>query len=214
MSASLITLNGDRDLARALKKQLTAELAKEEKRLATAATKAASDVLKAYLGELRADVRGTGFHNASALANTWRGRVYPSGGVSVSPAVYIWNRAAEIVDAFSMGLTITAGGGRYFAIPVGPAVAIVGSLPRSRDVAGRFANESAKVDRVAQALGVALHYVPDRRGGGTLQDRKGTVLFVLVRSFTPPKRMRGRQLLQSFNERFAGDFERALERYL
>lgn len=176
-------------------------------------------VLGKNLPALRADIAQGGFHNASKLAGTWRGRVYSDGNG------FVWNRAGDIIETFSLGLTIRAPGGRYLAIPFGRAVAIVRSLNRaenrSRDGGGKFVDEAAKVNRVAGALGVHRLVFERAKGGNAVlvapnrvRNEPGEVLFLLLKSVTLRQRIKGLALLQQLQESFADDFQAALDERL
>lgn len=190
-----------------------------------------------FKGELRADIRSGGFHQANRLANTWRVKTYRDGADDMEPALFIWTRAGLIVDAFTQGATIRARNATFLAIPQGPAKAIVRRMNRaanrSRDDFGRFAGEANPVARVEAALGVELVAVFDRsrragvlitadsrrltatgRASRSTRSGGGTVLFVLVRQATLKRRIQGRRLLDSFARRFEGEFGRALQALL
>ena len=224
MSPGLLTMDGSGDLARATARQIAADVKKEESRIGRAHVRAAQDVQKKFVEELRADVRDSGFRNAGRLANTWRGRTFPSSGGSLSPAIWIFNRSPQIVDAFSLGVPIRARSGRFLAVPVGQAVEVLRSLNlarnRSRDGVGRFRSEGKAIDRVAERLGADLGFRPPMGGKpGLLFARAGRgrteeVLFVLVKSVNPPVRMKGRAMLPALSARVAQEFAAALERYV
>ena len=199
--------------------------------IAEANTAAMRSVVRGYTDQLQADIAGSGMTNAARLAKTWQGRAYPDPGrASLSPGGYVFNRAELIVDAFTLGVTITAAGGRFLAIPVGPAKAIVRRLNLAANrtrVDGRFADEAGTVQRVAQALSVPkLELRIDRRLGAgvlvapghNLNDRArrfkrtaDTVLFILVKQATLKRRMRGRELLAELEARFPADFAAAAQ---
>ena len=204
-----------------------------ETRIAIAHTAAIRVLMKQDVAKLRADVAGGGFYNGVKLSRTWQGRVYPTGKPSAEAAGYIVNRAATIIDAFALGVTITVVNAKYLAIPEGPAKAIVRRLNqaqnRTRDAFGRFDEESGTVMRVARALGVAkLEARIDKGTGrgvlvavgksitrtGKMSAAKGarpdTVLFALVRAATLKQRIRGRALLAELQASAPADFDAAL----
>ena len=74
-------------------------------------------------GDLRADVVDAGL--GQRLANTWRGKTYPEGGVSLEAASFVWSKAPNIVDAFDRGVTIKSSRGFWLAIPT-PAAGLKG----------------------------------------------------------------------------------------
>ena len=217
MAGGILKLDGSADIAGAMAKQIASDVSKEEKRIARAHQSAAKEVAEKFKGELRADLAGL----SPKLRNTWRGRVYGNDGLS--PAIYLWNSAPLIVDAFSMGVPIRASGGRFLAIPVGRARTILKTLNRtenrSRDGGGRFMSEGKTVDRVAAALGVNLGFRPPRGGKAGelfargLGSRPDELLFVLVKQVHLPVRVRGRAALPSLSARVAAEFATALERY-
>lgn len=216
MAGNLLTMNGSADLAGAMAKQIAADVAREETRIARAHQSAAKEVADKFKGELRADLAGL----SPKLQNTWRGRVYGNDGLS--PAIYLWNSAPLIVDAFSLGVPIQAGSGKFLAIPVGRARTILKTLNRTENRSrsgGRFVSEGKTVDRVAAALGVTLGFRPPRGGKAGelfargLGNRKDELLFVLVKQVHLPVLVKGRAALPSLSARVAAEFAAALERY-
>jgi hypothetical protein len=89
-------------------------------RSVTSAMREATEGLK---GDLRADVVDAGL--GQRLANTWRGKTYPEGGVSLEAASFVWSKAPNIVDAFDRGVTIKSSRGFWLAIPT-PAAGVKG----------------------------------------------------------------------------------------
>jgi len=89
-------------------------------RSVTAAMREATEGLK---GDLRADVVDAGL--GQRLANTWRGKTYPEGGISLEAASFVWSKAPNIVDAFDRGVTIKSARGFWLAIPT-PAAGVKG----------------------------------------------------------------------------------------
>lgn len=104
------TLKTD-DLAKGL-----GEVEVEAARSVTAAMREVTDGLK---GDLRSDVVDAGL--GQRLANTWRGRTYPEGAVSLEAASFVWSKAPNIVDAFDRGVTIRSQRGFWLAIPTAAA---------------------------------------------------------------------------------------------
>jgi hypothetical protein len=220
-------LNGTAgDVRAATLKRLQGDADDAEKRIAYAHTGAMQDVMKTNLAILRADVAAGGFYNGLKLSKTWQGRVYPSGGFSVEPAAYIFNKANVIIDAFELGVTITVQNRQYLAVPVGPAKAIIRELNkaqnRGRDDSGRFVDEAGTVERVATSLGYSklIPKIDKALGAGvlvapgkSLNDRarrdgksQDTVLFILTKTATLKQRIRGRQLLAQFDTNFEAQF--------
>jgi hypothetical protein len=222
------------DAGTATAKRLRVEADAAERSMALAHTGAMKDVLNKNVGVLRADIAAGGFYNGVKLSKTWQGRVYPNGAFSIEPAAFIFNRASTILDAFTLGVTITVLNRQFLAVPVGPAKAIVRRMNqasnRSRDDDGKFVQEADTVERVAAALGVPKleAYIDRRLGSGVLvapgqkiNDRlrrmkrgDDTVLFVLTRAATLKRRIQGRALLTKFDADFEADFESGISRHL
>lgn len=90
--------------------------AQHEDHLAAALTAAMGDATLGLKEELRDQVRGAGLGNR--LANTWRGKTYPTGRNSLDPSSFVWTKAPKLIDAYWRGATIVPlGGRRYVAIP-------------------------------------------------------------------------------------------------
>ena len=85
-------------------------------RSVTAAMREVTDGLKS---DLRSDVVDAGL--GQRLANTWRGRTYPQGAVSLEAASFVWSKAPNIIDAFDRGVTIRSQRGFWLAIPTAAA---------------------------------------------------------------------------------------------
>lgn len=64
---------------------------------------------------LREQVMDAGL--GSRLAFTWRSEVYPKGRKSLDPAGFVWSKAPKIISYFSARTTVSAGHGRFLAIP-------------------------------------------------------------------------------------------------
>ena len=95
---------------------LSADIDATLEELAEAAM-AAADAVEAWgKRELRADTRAP---LGDKVANAWRSRVWPNKGgqASMAPSIGWWSNAPHIVRAFTEGLTIRAGQGKYLAIP-------------------------------------------------------------------------------------------------
>jgi hypothetical protein len=228
------------DLALALKGRLDATIAADLRALEQAYWRAMDRVVQAGKGRLRADVVAGGFHKAQALSKTWRANTYPRARNSLDVAGFFHTKAGIIIDAFETGVTIRVGSGhKFLAIPTGPAKAIIRRLraakmkgPRDggtgRDAFGRFTQDDSYVDQVASALNVDLVPILSRDGsGGVLvaandvtltrtgreaknQARKATPLFILTRTATLRRRIKGRALLDEIRRNFPGDFAHAL----
>lgn len=90
---------------------------------ARSVTSAMREVTEGLKGDLRADVVDAGL--GQRLANTWRGKTYPEGGVSLEAASFVWSKVPNIVDAFDRGVTIKSSRGFWLAIPT-PAAGVKG----------------------------------------------------------------------------------------
>ena len=187
-----------------------------------------------YLARLRSDVAAGGFYKANRLANVWHGGAQPK-VPTLAPAIFFRSKAKDIIETFSLGATITAGGHAYLAIPEGPAKAIVRRMNESvrrspsgsgfgRNEFGKYTALGSPVDRVAQELGVRLIPIIDHASGhgvlvaddGTRLTKRGvrtkrqtgkpTVLFALVRQATLRKRINSLAILEEIKAAFPGDF--------
>jgi hypothetical protein len=90
---------------------------------ARSVTSAMREVTESLKGDLRADVVDAGLGHR--LANTWRGKTYPEGGISLEAASFVWSKAPNLVDAFDRGVTIKSSRGFWLAIPT-PAAGVKG----------------------------------------------------------------------------------------
>lgn len=114
---------------------------------------------------LRDDVRRSGL--GDRVANAWRDEVYPKGGkLSMRPTVFAWSKAPEIMHGHSGGKTITAGGGKFLAIP-------------TRDVPLKRAGRPLTVEECQDRFGKRLVFVPGSSGGRYGAARGGVALMVL-----------------------------------
>ena len=75
------------------------------------------------------------------LAKTWRTRTYPQSADSLEPAGWVWTKAPVLIDAFDRGVTITAKGRRWLAIPTEAAGkrAPIGGATGSGGIRGKSA---------------------------------------------------------------------------
>jgi hypothetical protein len=94
-----------------LKAMMAAEVKAAEKAVGSG-VRQATDGLK---NELRGQVTGAGL--GDRLAKTWRGDLYPKGGMSMNAAGFVYTKAPEIIGAFAYGTTIRSKRGRFLAIP-------------------------------------------------------------------------------------------------
>lgn len=94
-------------------------LAEAETEAARSVTGAMREVTEGLKSDLRADVVDGGL--GQRLANTWRGKTYPEGAVSLEAASFVWSKAPNIVDAFDRGVTIKSSRGFWLSIPTSAA---------------------------------------------------------------------------------------------
>jgi hypothetical protein len=111
---------------------LVKDLAEAETDAARSVTAAMRQVTDGLKSDLRADVVDAGL--GQRLANTWRGKTYPEGGVSLEAASFVWSKAPNIVDAFDRGVIIKSSRGFWLAIPTAAAgvkgVSATGAMQR------------------------------------------------------------------------------------
>lgn len=228
------------DFALALQGELQASIDRDLRALELAYWRAMDHVVQAGKGRLRADVVAGGFHQGLALSKTWRGQTYPRAKNSLDVAGFFHTKAGVLIDAFEMGVTIRVGSGaKFLAVPTAPAKAIIRRLrkakmrgPREggtgRDAFGRYTKDDSYVEQVAAALNVDLVPILARDGsGGVLvaandvtltrtgrearnQARRATPLFVLTKTATLRRRIKGRAILGEIQRNFPGDFAQAL----
>jgi hypothetical protein len=207
------------------------------KTMARAHSGAMADVVAKYVQILRDDIAGGGFYAAVRLSRTWHGRKYPNKD-TIEPAGYFWNKAGTIVDAFTLGVTITVRNRKFLAIPQGPAKAILRRYLRSvatsrrdsglgRDDEGRYSELGGPVAIVAAALGLpkldvrldpktqrGVIVAPGRRFTRSGKAARGrgddTVLFALTKQSRLRARIEGRKLVERLQKSFEGDFVAAL----
>lgn len=191
-------------------------------------TGAMGDFVAHAVRDLRADILAGGFANGAKLAKIWHGQTLPANAPTLEPAGWFWNKATDILDAFTNGVTITVRNAKFLAIPLGPAAAIVKRLNqaanRSRNAFGKFVDEDNPVARVERQLGVKLIAVIGRdgdkgvlvpatpltltKGGRTAKHQTGraTPLFLLVHQATLKKRIKGAAMLTEIQDRFEGEY--------
>lgn len=220
------------DLGLAFQGKLQASIDDDLRRLERAYWDAMNRVVEAGKGRLRADVEAGGFYRASSLARTWRGATYPRERNSLDVAGWLSTKLAMLIDVFEHGVVISTSSGKYLAIPLGPAKAIVRRLNlarnRSRNAWGKFVKEADTVERVATALGVDLvPRINPQTGEGVMiaenslrltptgrtakrQEGGGTPIFALVRQATIKPRIRGMALVEEIERSFPADFLRQL----
>lgn len=116
---------------------------------------AVEEVGREGLEELRDEVRDAGL--GDRLPNTWRLEMKPMRGLAYNPAAFIRSTAAEIIDAFTRGVTIRTRSGGMMAVPI-PG----GPMDRVRVFKGETSVQAAE-----RRLG-KLTFVPVRPGLGML----------------------------------------------
>lgn len=139
-------------------------LAGSEVQIARSVTAGRRQVADGLKEDLREDVRRAGL--GQRLANTWRGRTFPSSGESVEAAAYVSSNAPKLIDAFDRGVTITAKGRKYLAIPTPDAGVRQVSARRAKGSAGNGLTPAAW----ERETGVKLRFVPTRTGGVLVAD--------------------------------------------
>jgi hypothetical protein len=117
--------------------------------------------------ELREQVLDAGL--GSRLAFTWRSEVYPKGRDSLDPAGFVWSKAPEIITYFSARITVSAGHGRFLAIPTE-------DVPKSRN--GR----PISVEECAERFGKRFVYIaPNDKGFHTPSIRRNGVAYMVLK---------------------------------
>ncbi|MGB3391297.1 MAG: DUF6441 family protein [Pseudaminobacter sp.] len=187
---------------------LAERLSGTEADTARSVTSAMREVTDRLKDDLRADVIDAGLDQR--LANTWRGKTFPEGGVSLDAAAFIWSKAPKIVDAFDRGVTIRSKNGFWLAIPT-PAAGATGLTTtgaRARITPGGFERRTGMRLRFVYRRGKPSLLVVDnarlsKRGlarpnaGRTrngeqftrLTGRSTVVVFILVPQVTLRKRL-------------------------
>ncbi|MEZ0252622.1 MAG: DUF6441 family protein [Methylobacteriaceae bacterium] len=130
-------------------------------RSVTAGMRQITDGLKE---DLRSDVRESGL--GQRLANTWRGQTFPRTGESAEAAAYVSTNAPKLIDAFDRGVTITAQGRKYLAIPTPDAGVRQISRRRSKGSTGNTLSPASW----ERETGVKLRFVPSKSGGVLVAD--------------------------------------------
>lgn len=148
----------------------------------------------------RADVRGAGL--GDRLANTWQDKLYPEGRKqSWHPAVLIFSKAPEIIQAHTQGVTIKSKSGRYLAIPTSNVAKSLGRGGRKLTPRTIEAQFRQKLVFIPGRGGNILAFATTRTGktgrlrsgitksGRTSKGAEMTLMFVLVRQVTLRKRL-------------------------
>ncbi len=194
---------------------VTAELA--SKALLKAANSAAKDEALAAKTKLRADVVA-GLPGGAKLANTWRVTVYPQAGLANDPAIQIINNAAEIIEAFSAGVTITAATGTWLAIPSPASLRIYRRLAPRSAATEQFEARGSWPQAVAATLGAKPQFFIEkdgRRGFVYVQVGKTRqIIGWLVKQAALAKRIRGPELLEEIAEMLPQSYVTRFNEYL
>lgn len=131
----------------------------------TAATTDGTEELKA---DWRDEIVRVGL--GSRLANTIRGKTYPAAGVSLDPATWVWTKAPKIIDAYSTGVTIVPGKGRFLCIP-------------TLDVPRKRTGDALSPSEVEARFGRKLQFIsPSDRGFWTPSITHGGTAFLVLKN--------------------------------
>ena len=157
-------------------------LAGAEVQIARSVTAGMREITEGLKEDLRDEVKAAGL--GQRLANTWRGRTFPTTGESVEAAAYVSTNAPKLIDAFDRGVTIAAKGGKYLAIPTPDAGVRQLSKRRTKGSADNTLSPAAW----ERETGVKLRFVPTRSGGVLVADafyRRQAARFQRRKSFRP-----------------------------
>jgi hypothetical protein len=181
-------------------------LSETEGQIAQSVTDAMRAVTEGLKTDLRADVVAAGL--GQRLANTWRGRTFPEGRVSIGAAAFVWSKAPNIIDAFDRGAVIRSSRGFFLAIPTAAAGATGRGLSgkRERITPGGWERRTGMRLRFVYRRGGPALLVADNvrlsrqglakantgrsRSGAEytrMKDRVTAVIFILVPQVTMPK---------------------------
>lgn len=190
---------------------------------ARSVTRAMREVTEGLKSDLRADVVDGGL--GQRLANTWRGKTYPEGGISLEAASFVWSKAPNIVDVFDRGVTIRSSRGFWLAIPTPAAgakgVSATGAMNRItpggwerrtgmrlRFVYRRGAPSLLVADNAQLSKkGLARPNIGRTRGGAQftrLKGRSTVVVFILVPQVSLRKRFDIAATAQRWADRVPG----------
>lgn len=183
-------------------------LAEAETDAARSVTGAMREVTEGLKSDLRSDIVDAGL--GQRLANTWRGKTYPEGAVSLDAASFVWSKAPNIVDAFDRGVTIRSSRGFWLAIPT-PAAGVKGisttgamkritpgGWERRTGMRLRFVYRRGRPSLLVadnarlSKKGLARSNIGRTRGGAQftrLKGRSTVVVFILVPQVTLRKRL-------------------------
>jgi len=99
----------------AIQGSLTETMAAEVRAAETAVTAGVKQATDGLKGAMRRQVTSAGL--GQRLANTWRGKVYPQGQVSLKAAGLVYTNAPEIMMGLETATTIRGKDGLWLAIP-------------------------------------------------------------------------------------------------
>ena len=198
-------------------------LAEAETDAARSVTGAMREVTEGLKSDLRADVVDGGL--GQRLANTWRGKTYPEGAVSLEAASFVWSKAPNIVDAFDRGVTIKSSRGFWLAIPTPAAgvkgISTTGAMKRitpggwerrtgmrlrfvyRRGQPSLLVADNARLSK----KGLARPNIGRARGGAQFSRLKGrttVVVFILVPQVSLRKRLDIASIAQRWGDRVPG----------
>jgi hypothetical protein len=198
-------------------------LTETEGEAARSITGAMREVAGGLKADLRADVVDAGL--GQRLANTWRGKTYPEGGISLEAATFVWSKAPNIVDAFDRGVTVKSSRGFWLAIPT-PAAGVKGlsatgalkritpgGWERRTGVRLRFVYRRGRPSLLVadnarlSKKGLARPNIGRTRAGAQftrLKGRSTVVVFILVPQVTLRKRLDIASIAQRWADRVPG----------
>ncbi|MDP1555483.1 MAG: DUF6441 family protein [Hyphomonas sp.] len=119
--------------------------------VATAGRETMVEIRDKGIGRLRTSLKQAGL---DAIEKTWRGDIFPERGQALNPAIFIYSRAPEIVNA-NQGEVIRGKGGGWLAIPIPGSPAEDFKNPPG---------PGTKIDVARQKFGDRLFMIPARRG--------------------------------------------------
>ena len=178
---------------------MAAEVAAAEKAVSTGVR----DGAEGLKTELRRQVTSAGL--GARLANTWRSKVFPPSGRSISAAGFVWSKAPGIVGVYEDGAVIRSKRGLFLAIPL-PAAGKYGDGGRKitpggferrtgirlrfvyrRNVPSLLVADNARLDR----RGLARANIGRRKGAAftKLAGRSTVPVFLLVPQVRVRKRL-------------------------
>jgi hypothetical protein len=149
---------------------------------------------------LRDDVRRAGL--GDRLANTWRAEVYPRDGASLTPAVFVWSNAPEIIAGHSNDGMLRGRSGNWLAIPTE-------NVPPARiGLHGRNVRGSMTPAEVEAHFKAQLYTVPARSGNLLAFiriDGRAVPMFVLVRQVSLRPRLNWQRIGDDLASVYADD---------